>query len=271
MIKSAVKLGLIDEYFIAFLDAVGELTASTRYRAFFAFKETINKSLYEKYINSIKSKFISLVLDLNSSEVGKFRLDYFVKLFKIAKECGYLDLPEVESEFVVLLERNQYSAYYMLLELAKGTNYLDKHYKLFLKTFSKLPEFDKIYQLSIPTIIEKMTKAIIGTDLENEIVFQEWGIRAAKHEDERAIKKTYNRILGTLRIAKKLGRAKDRRTFNSRAMPYSAFLNDFQKLPDLNKLPEEPRQKIFSESINIIKDTFFENDPEFKRWKEKNK
>jgi hypothetical protein len=102
MVQSAVKLGLMDEYFLKFLDAVGKLPTDTQFRAFFSFIDSIkNSELSEKYIDALKSQFLALVLGLKSSEVKKFRLDYFVKLFEIAKELEFLDVPEVRMNFSI--------------------------------------------------------------------------------------------------------------------------------------------------------------------------
>jgi len=116
-----------------------------------------------------------------------------------------------------------------------------------------------------------MIKAVSGTNLEHEKAFQEWKIRAEKAQGIYAIKEKFKHVFLTLKVAKQVGRAKDRSTFDISVIKYAHFLNDFHKLQNLSNLPDVDRQKIYSESINIVKDTFFENEPEFKKWNEKNK
>ena len=247
LLELATITGLLDKYFLVFLDPI-----NFEYHFFFrrlmdAIKRT---ETFHNYFETIENKFLALIGGIKESSR---RFDYYSTIFKAIVGTG-LEL----KHFVILLKtiekslvgKKQYLAFHDLVMAVNYYDFIEEFLPVLLKYISKFPIYYHAKSFStLLTIIHK--NSTIETRF---LIFLE-------EIDEMTLIFKYRTFTHILKVAKKSDLVKKH---------LDVLLGIFPSLPDISNLEEQNQVNAYSKLIEMVDGTDLENESEFIEWKDRN-
>ena len=161
LISFSKKTELLEKNFPVYLDTLDKLPNQIRCKAFCELIHSVNTNVWNKYNSQIEAQFLSLL--------NKLDYDGFNRLLEMSTKIGCVE--ELLVAFLKAINnlriKNKYSAFSILLNVAKETGLVIEYFTSFLDTVEK---FHDAQDGDRHDSFSSLIKSIKNTELLNEII-----------------------------------------------------------------------------------------------------